>query len=233
MKIRYLPNMIVRAILGFILVLGIGVGSHITGDAQDRGEENGRGRNWEHYGNYGGSIDLRQTALNAGYNEGIKEGRKDRQRNGRTDYRNLSTYQKATKNYSSRLGDRELYRRYFREAFEYGYRGDSYTQGNNDRNDRYGDRTGNGKQNRRDRNADGYGNFGGSFQLRQTALNAGFNEGIKQGRHDRNKRNGYQNQSTYQKATKDYSSRLGDREIYRRYFREAYEHGYADGVAGY
>jgi hypothetical protein len=39
--------------------------------------------------------------------------------------------------------------------------------------------------------------------------------------------------SSYQKATKDYNRRLGDRELYRRYFREAYEHGYADGYAGY
>ena len=26
---------------------------------------------------------------------------------------------------------------------------------------------------------------------------------------------------------------LGDREVFQRYFREAYEHGYADGYAGY
>ena len=71
--------------------------------------------------------------------------------------------------------------------------------------------------------------------MRQTALNAGFGEGVKQGREDRRTRNanGYQRQSTYQKAMKDYSSRLGDREVYQRYFREAYEHGYADGYAGY
>jgi hypothetical protein len=76
--------------------------------------------------------------------------------------------------------------------------------------------------------------LGGSFQLRQTALNAGYNEGIKQGQSDRNKRdgNGYQDQSAYRKATKDYSSRLGDRELYRRYFREAYKNGYNDGING-
>jgi hypothetical protein len=233
MKIKYLLNTSARAILGFILFLGIGVGSNLSGYAQDRGDENGRGRNWERYGNYGGSSELRQTALNAGYNEGIKEGRYDRERQRRTDYRNLSTYKKGTKDYRSNLGDRELYRRYFREAFEYGYMGDSFAQGTDARRDRYRDRAGNGKQNRRDRNQDGYGNFGGSFELRQSALNAGFNEGLKQGRNDRNKRNGYQSQSTYQKATKDYSSRLGDREVYRRYFREAYEHGYADGISGY
>lgn len=37
----------------------------------------------------------------------------------------------------------------------------------------------------------------------------------------------------YQKATKDYSTRLGDREVYRRYYREAYENGYDAGVNGF
>jgi hypothetical protein len=88
---------------------------------------------------------------------------------------------------------------------------------------------------RHGRNWDGYGNFGGSPQLRQTALNAGYNEGSKQGHKDRNKRNSnnFQNQSAYQKATKDYNSRLGDRGTYQRYFREAYENGFSDGVNGY
>jgi hypothetical protein len=67
------------------------------------------------------------------------------------------------------------------------------------------------------------------------ALNAGYNEGSKQGHKDRNKRNNYDfhGQSAYQKATKDYNSRLGDRDLYRRYFREAYENGFSDGVNGY
>lgn len=102
-----------------------------------------------------------------------------------------------------------------------------------DRRDRQ--RNDSGRQARRGRNWDGYGNYGGSDQLRQTALNAGYNGGIKQGHNDRNKRNGrgFQGQSAYQKATKDYNSRLGDREVYRRYFREAYENGFSDGLNGY
>lgn len=103
----------------------------------------------------------------------------------------------------------------------------------NDRNAQNRGQNGN-RQPRHGRNWDGYGNFGGSPQLRQTALNAGYNEGNKQGHKDRNKRNyGFQGQSSYQKATKDYNSRLGDRNTYQRYFREAYENGYSDGVNGY
>jgi hypothetical protein len=243
MKTDQLQNRIGTAFLVFSILFGTGIALSLNAHAQtpddrytrDRDRNNGdqdrRGRDWDRYGNYGGSSELRRTALTAGYDEGVREGRKDR--GSRTELRNLSSYQRATKDYSPRLGDRELYRRYFREAFEAGYNGESYGRYNRnrdrDRNDNRNDRRG--------RDDDGYGNYGGSFQLRQTALNAGFNEGVKQGRKDRSSRNdngnGYQRQNTYQQATKDYSSGLGDREVYRRYFREAYEHGYEDGYAGY
>jgi hypothetical protein len=249
MKTNQWQSKVGGAILTFSFVFGIAVLS-VRAQAQnpddrysqdrnrgDNADQNSRGRNWDRYGNYGGSSELRQTALNAGYNEGIKDGRKDRMNGRHSRYEDSSTYRKATKDYNSRLGDREVYRRYFREGYENGYSAESYARDN--RNGGYGDSRNrnrdNGDRNRNGRNSDGYGNFGGSFQLRQTALNAGFNEGAKQGRSDRKNRNGrgYQGQSTYQNATKDYSSSLGDREVYQRYFREAYEHGYADGIGGY
>lgn len=229
------------AFLVFSLLFAIGMVLSTTAQAQNQDDRWGRdrdnvnqdrrGRDWDRYGNYGGSSELRRTALNAGYEEGIKEGRKDRGNGSRTEHRNLSSYQRALKGYNPRLGDREVYRRYFREAFEDGYNAETYSRDNRDRRYRNDDRN----RDRRGRNDDGYGDFGGSFQLRQTALNAGFNEGVKQGREDRKARNadGFQRHSTYQKATKDYSSRLGDREAYQQYFRQAYENGYADGYAGY
>ena len=119
----HLPKKIAGLILGFTLLLGIGVGSNTTLHAQDRGrgDQNRRGRNWDDYGNNGGSSQLRQTALNAGYNEGIKQGHNDRNKRNSKSYQDKSTYQKATKDYNSRLGDRELYQRYFRAAYESGY----------------------------------------------------------------------------------------------------------------
>lgn len=225
------------AILAFLLLFGTIIVLSTTGQAQNpdglypNRDQNQRDRNWDRYGTYGGSAELRQTALNAGYNEGSNDGRKDRERGRTTNFHNASSYQKATKDYSSRLGDRELYKRYFREGYENGYNSAVYAQDNQNRNDRDGDV----KQNRRGRNWDRYGSFGGSPQLRQTALNAGFNEGIKQGRADRNKNksSGFRDRSAYQKATTDYSSKLGDRELYRRYYREGYENGYDAGYSGY
>ena len=232
MKINQLKSKVGRALVAFSLLLGMGIvlGSAVQAQNPDDRYAQERGRNWERYGNYGGTTELRQTALNAGYAEGLNEGRLNRTSGRYADLRNQSTYQRATKDYSPRLGDRELYRRYFREAFEDGYNTERSGADTSSR-DQSQDRDDRGKSNRHGRSRDGYSNFGGSFQLRQTALNAGFNEGTKQGRTDRSNRNGngYQGRSTYQRASKDYSSGLGDREVYQRYFREAYEHGYADG----
>ena len=106
-----------------------------------------------------------------------------------------------------------------------------------DRYDRNRDqrRNNNGRNNGRNRFGDDYPDWGGTFDLRQTALNAGANEGIKAGRDDRrkNRRSEFRDENAYQKATKDYSSRLGDRGLYQSYFRIAFEHAYADGYAGY
>jgi hypothetical protein len=81
---------------------------------------------------------------------------------------------------------------------------------------------------------DRYG-YGGSFQLRQTALNAGYNEGIKEGRKDRSRGERYEfrDEEDYRNANTDYSSRLGSRALYQQYFRQGFQNGYADGYRGY
>jgi hypothetical protein len=124
MKIRHIENKIAGAILGFTLLFGVGPGSSATGHVRARNGNNDqdrRGRNGDSYPNWGGSFDLRQTALKAGYNEGTREGRNDRAKGRHSNFQEFSAYQKATKDYNTRLGDRELYRRYFREAFQRGY----------------------------------------------------------------------------------------------------------------
>ena len=134
-----------------------------------------------------------------------------------------------------------MYQRYFRLAFENGYDTEMGIQ-RNDRYDRDRDRDRDSNSNRdRDRNSDRgrdrwgrnwdrYGNYGGSFQLRQTALNAGYNEGMKAGRDDR--RRGRYNPTRYSNTLKDYNSRMGDRYTYQQYFMQAFQNGYADGYRG-
>jgi hypothetical protein len=232
MKSTNVSNKIAGVILALTVLCGLGLAGSAFGQLR-------RNRNWNGYPNWGGSYDLRQTALNAGYNEGTKEGRNDRDRNRHSDYASFNAFQKATKDYSSRLGDRELYRRYFQLAFSRGYETENPGQNPIDRNDRDRDRNNdrdrNDNRQSRGRNWDRYGSYGGSYQLRQTALNAGYNEGIKDGRNDRRRgrHSSYDDFSAYRNATTDYSSKLGDRELYRRYYREGFENGYEDGWNGY
>ncbi|HXI61506.1 MAG TPA: hypothetical protein VNF70_02300 [Pyrinomonadaceae bacterium] len=216
-----------------LLLIGIGIASTSSAAAQRRNR-------WDGYPNWGGSYQLRETALNAGFNEGSKEGRSDRNRNRYRNSSEFGAYNDATHDYNSRLGDRELYRRYYQLAFQRGY--DTENQNNyNNRNDRYGqdnrdrNRDRDNNNNGRGRDWNRYGQYGGSFQLRQTALNAGYNAGNKYGHNDarRGRRRNYNDFSEYRNATTDYSSRMGDRELYRRYYREGFENGYTDGYNGY
>ena len=144
MKINLLTKRVIGFVFALSLLLGVGMTASSTAQAQNRsweGEQARRQREWEReqqrrhdrdwrdndrrydndrYG-YGGSFQLRQTALNAGYNEGIKEGRKDRSRGERYEFRDEEDYRNANTDYSSRLGSRSLYQAYFRQGFQNGY----------------------------------------------------------------------------------------------------------------
>src|SRR5881394_4429308 len=89
-----------------LLLIGIGVASTSSVAAQRRNR-------WDGYPNWGGSYQLRETALNAGYNEGQKQGRDDRSHNRYRNPSEISAYQNGTHDYNSRYGDRDLYRRYY------------------------------------------------------------------------------------------------------------------------
>lgn len=122
-------------------------------------------------------------------------------------------------------------RRAQREAQRSGYYG-NYGYGNNGY---YNNDNGYGNYGYGGYNNSGYANYGGSYELRQTALNAGYNEGMRAGREDRSRGRAYNyaDSGTYRSADKDYNSRYGDRELYRQYFRQAFANGYADGYRGY
>jgi len=196
-----------------------------------------RGRNWDGYPNLGGSFELRQTALNAGYNEGSKEGRRDYDKRTIKSYSDFKSYKNADQDYSSKLGSRDLYQRYFRMAFESGYETENPSSSGNRDRDRNGDQDNRNNDRGREhwgRDWGRYSTYGGSSELRQTALNAGYNAGIKEGRNDRKKghHRSYGDFGSYQKATDDYNSKLGDRELYRRYYRDGFQNGYEDGLRG-
>jgi hypothetical protein len=118
MTLNSLKKRVMGVLMALSLLAGIGITSSMTAQAQWRGWERRRDNDWRYNR---GSFELRQTALNAGYNEGIKEGRKDRQRGDRFEYRDEEDFRNANTDYNSRYGNRELYRQYFRQGFINGY----------------------------------------------------------------------------------------------------------------
>ena len=142
-------------------------------------------------------------------------------------YWNQDQYRRAEQQRRER--ERELQRQRERQTQQGGYYdqyGNWHSTGSYNNNGYYN----NGYYNNGSRRWDGYGNQGGSYELRQTALNAGYNEGLKAGRDDR--RRGRYNPSRYSNTLKDYNSRMGDRATYQQYFIQAFQNGYADGYRG-
>jgi len=137
---------------------------------------------------------------------------------------NQDQYRRAERERRER--ERELQRQRERQAQSgyYDQYGNWHSTGTYNNNGYYNT---NGYYNNGSRRWDGYGNQGGSYELRQTALNAGYNEGLKAGRDDR--RRGRYGQSRNVNSLKDYNSRMGDRYTYQQYFMQAYQNGYADG----
>lgn len=136
MKINLLTKKTIGFAFALSLLLGIGMAGSSEANAQvpqwqrdqirrqrdNERDQRRRNRDWRNDDNrYGGSFQLRQTALNAGYNEGVKEGRKDRSRGERYEFRDEEDYRNANTDYSSRLGNRALYQQYFRQGFQNGY----------------------------------------------------------------------------------------------------------------
>ena len=87
----------------------------VSAQRKARSGPNGGNLNW------GGSARLRETALHTGYDSGVHEGRNDRSRRERFDFKDENDYKIAKKGYTSDLGDESLYQRYFRAGFENGY----------------------------------------------------------------------------------------------------------------
>jgi hypothetical protein len=69
-----------------------------------------------------------EKALEAGYNEGYRAGRADRQDGWRYDYRGAFAYQDANYGYDGRYIEQDEYNHYFREGFERGYEDGYYNR---------------------------------------------------------------------------------------------------------
>jgi len=182
-------------------------------------------------GGYGRDIERR--AYDNGYREGLQEGRNDAQHNRNFSPEKHSEFRDADNGYHRGDGDRDFYRRTYRQGFQTGYR-ESF--------DRIARGYGNG----------GYGNRGGVYKgpvyqdrrvyqdprginprggYANIAAQNGYRDGIEAGRNDARDRSRYDpvRAKLYRDGDHDYNNRYGDRDAYKREYRAAFEQGYREG----
>jgi len=170
--------------------------------------------------------EMERRAYDNGYRDGIRAGERDA-RGGRVfAMERQSEWRDADNGYRRDYGEREFYRRNFREGFRTGY-----AEGFN----RYA-RGGGGVA---------YENYPSTYPApgaviapRATyvspAAQNGYRDGFEQGRDDARDRDRYDpvRAKRYREGDHDYDNRYGSRDEYKREYRAAFQQGYDEGYRG-
>ena len=183
-------------------------------------------------GGYGRDLDRR--AYDNGFREGQEEGQSDARRNRGYSPQRHDEYRDADDGYHRGHGDREYYRRAYRQGFEAGYRQSFERNARYGRDDRYGR---DGRDERvyapvviepgypsGDR---GYGSSGSA------AAQNGYRDGIEAGRSDARDGDRFDpvRAKRYREGDHDYNDRYGSRDDYKREYRAAFEQGSREGYS--
>lgn len=167
------------------------------------------------------SRDVERLAYDNGFRDGQQRGERDAR--DRRDFRvdRDSDYRNADSGYRG-YGDRNGYRRFFRDGYQAGY-----AEGYN-RVARY-DRSGGGRIYPPVTAPDGYPNTRGVYG--SGAAQTGYRDGLEAGLRDARDReiNDFRRPKRYREGDHDYDSRYGQREEYKREYRAAFEQGYREG----
>jgi hypothetical protein len=172
--------------------------------------------------------DIERRAYDYGYREGLEQGNNDARRNRSFSPERHSEFRDADDGFRRGDGDRSFYRQNYRQGFQVGYR-ESYNRlaRSNGGYGVYGNRGGvyGGPVYQDPRVVTprgGYGNY---------AAQVGYRDGFDAGRNDARDRNRFDpvRSKRYRDGDHDYNNRYGDRELYKRDYRAAFEQGYREG----
>ena len=196
---------IYRALPACLFVLGVSVAASACATSRTL------------YGPQRDSRNVERLAYDNGYRDGLQRGERDaRDRRGFRVDRD-SDYRNADSGYRG-YGDRNAYRRFFRDGYEAGY-AEGYRRYDRGRIDPPAANN--------DRGARGiYGS---------AATRAGYRDGYEAGQRDaRDRRNNDPRRAKrYREGDHDYDSRDGSRDQYKQDYRAAFQQGYEQGYGEY
>jgi hypothetical protein len=180
-------------------------------------------------GDYGREREVERRAYDSGYRDGLKQGERDARDRRVFDVERHDDWRDADDGYHRDYGDRELYRRVFRDGFRVGY-SEAYNRiASRDRDGRIPPVT----------YPSAYPAPGVVIAPRATyvspAAQNGYRDGLEQGRDDARDRDRYDpiRAKRYREGDHDYHDRYGSREEYKREYRAAFQQGYDEGYRTY
>ena len=196
------------------------------------GRDRDRDRTWDRG-------DVSRMAYDNGYRRGLERGERDGRDRRAMNYRDERDYRDADWGYNSRYGSRGQYRQAFRDGYERGYvagynryaRGGGYgravpRQGYPDYgrypapNDRYGYPN---------------GRYGGGYGYGyEAAFENGYRDGIEKGEKDWRDRRSHDmlRHDWYRDGDRHYRREYGNRDEYKRSYREGFKQGYDQAFRG-
>ena len=151
-----------------------------------------------HYNSQPGYRDVERRAYDTGYRQGLDNGARDAR-----DHRDFRV-DRGLEYRDDGRGDRDEYRRFFRDGYRAGYQEGFERVARSER--RYS----------------------------SPAAQVGYRDGLEAGRDDARDRDGYdpRRSKRYREGDNDYNSRYGSRDQYKQEYRAAFQQGYDEGYRG-
>jgi len=170
-----------------------------------------------------------EVARNTGHRDGLEKGRNDAQQAQSSNLDRHDAYKDADHGYRDSFRNKNAYKQTYREAFRRGYQV-GYNEGSLRRPGERGQRPGVGPR------GGSPGSPGGmrgpaSPAYAQTAGNTGNRDGREKGANDARQGKSYNldRHDYYKDADHGYRDSFGNKEDYKRLYRDAFRRGYTDG----
>jgi hypothetical protein len=179
---------------------------------------------------HGGALDARQHGYEHGYRDGFHRGLNDHDRH--LAYRlDNDDYKHADVGYEKYMGDKDEYKSGYRQGYQAGY--DDAFNGHAGRfSTIYGPMGEPPIRGDADRYDDVYSQRG--WGGRDVAFDIGYRDGLSAGNDDFTHHREFkpEHNHDYKEADHGFRSNYGDKEIYKRNYRDGFTQGYRDGFRG-
>jgi hypothetical protein len=167
----------------------------------------------------------RQHGYEHGYRDGFHHGREDQERHLAFTF-DTDDYKHGDRGYDKYMGDRGDYKEGYRTGYQSGYNDGFYS-----RPGRFGEIYGREDSFEGRRYRDDFVLEGRPGGYPDIAFDDGYRDGVRDGEKDLRNHDKFDpsDHDSYRDADRHFNSSFGDKELYKRYYRDGFLRGYQDG----